>query len=117
MMTGATRVAPELTSMATNATAIWPLSSATNGTKRLIPARSEVLLPKALVFSSLYFIVTGAPLRIVDLHVFRGGLHQFAMGPRSQDLSFHQENDPIVVLDGGDLLRHGDQRDAGVFFL
>src|ERR1700730_1656482 len=109
MMMGATRVAPEVISMATRATAIWPRSSATSGTKRLIPARSEVLLPKALVFSSLYFIVTGAPLRIINLHVFRRGFHQLAMGPRSQDLPFHQKNDPIVVLDGRDLLRHGDQ--------
>src|ERR1700693_4907922 len=115
MMTGATRVAPELTSMATSATAIWPRSSAIRGMKRLIPARSEVLLPKAFVFSSLYFIVTGAPLRIVDLHVFRGGLHQFAMGSHSQNLSLHQENDPIVILNRCDFLRHGDQRDAGVF--
>src|SRR5579862_9306276 len=117
MMTGATRVAPELTNMATSATIIRPRSSAIRGTKRLIAVRSEVLLPNALVFSSLYFIVTGAPLRIVDLHVFRGSFHQFAMGSRSQNLSFHQENDPIVVLDRRDLLRHRDQSDAGVFLL
>src|SRR5690242_19243621 len=94
MMTGAMRVALELTSMATTAMTRGPRSSAIRGTKRLIAARSGVLLPNGLVFSSLYFIVAGAPLRIVDLHVFRGSLHQLPMGPCGQNLSFHQENDP-----------------------
>src|SRR5579864_5879364 len=117
MMTGATRVAPELTSIAITATMICARSSATSGRNRLSPARSELLAPNGLVLSSLYFIVVRAPLRIVNLHVFRGGLQQFAVSPPGQDLSFHQKDDLIVVLDGRDLLRDRDQRDSGVLFL
>src|SRR5579862_3255058 len=117
MIIGATRVAPELISMAITATMIWARSSEINGRKRVIPARSELLAPNGLAFSSLYFIVIRAPLRVVNLHVFRGRLHQFAVSSRSQDLSFHQEDDLIVVLDGRDLLRDGYQSDSGVLFL
>src|SRR5579862_3169674 len=60
------------------------------------------------------FIVAGAALGVMNLHVFRRRLKQMPMGAGGEDLAFHQENDLVVVLDRSDLLRHGDQRHVRV---
>src|SRR5580704_15158216 len=117
MMTGPTRVAQELTSMAAIATARRPRSGTIKGAKRLIPARRERFPPNTFVVSSLYFIDIGAPLRVVDLHVFRGSLHKIRVGSGGEHLAFHQKDDLVVVLDGRDLLGYRDQSDAGILFV
>src|SRR5579871_850783 len=116
-MMGPTSVAPELTSMASTARASRPRSGTINGAKRLTPARSVRWEPNALVVSSLYFIDIRAPLRIVDLDVFRRRLHQLRMGAGGEHLAFHQDNDLVVVLDGGDFLRDRNQSNAGVLLV
>ena len=39
------------------------------------------------------------------------------VGSGGEHLAFHQENDLIVVFDGSDFLRDGDQSDAGILFV
>src|SRR5437868_2509171 len=103
--------------MAASATAMWRRSGTISGTNLLIPALRERFVPNAFAVSSLYFIDIRASLRIVDLDVLRRGFHQLGVGPSGEHLSFHQENDLVVVLDGGDLLCHRDQGNAGIFFV
>src|SRR5215831_11387419 len=117
MTMGPTRVAPALISMAPTATARWPRSGATSGAKRLMPALSVRFVPNGLAVSSLYFIDVGAPLGIVDLHVFWRGFHQLGMGAGGEHLAFHQENDLVVVFYRSNLLGNRDQGDAGVLLV
>src|SRR5271170_7885690 len=117
MMMGPTSVAQELSSMAASAIAMLPRSGRINGAKRLIPARRVRFAPKALVVSSLYFIDIGAPLRIVNLYVFRRSLHELRVGSGGEQLAFHQKEDLVVVFHRADLLRHRDQSNARILFV
>ena len=63
---------------------------------------------------SVYFVVARASLRVVELDIFRRCLHQLPVRADGQDLALHQENDLVVIHHGGDLLRHRNQRDAGI---
>src|SRR6478672_12502279 len=117
MMTGPTRVAPELISMAATATASGPRSGTISGTKRLTATRRGRFVPNPLAVSSLYFIEIGAPLRVVDLHVFGRSLHELRVGSGGEHLAFHQKDDLVVVLDGGDLLGYRNQSDSGILLL
>ena len=56
--------------------------------------------------------MAGAALRVIDLDVLGRGLEQLLVGARRQHLSFHQQDDLVVVLDRRDLLRDRQQRDA-----
>ena len=80
MMTGPSSVAPELTSIATTATASAAAARRTiSGAKRLSADAQRALrteLPGR--FSSLYFVVAGASLRVIDLDVFGRRLHAAA---------------------------------------
>src|SRR5678816_4378995 len=112
--TGPVSAASELMVMAITATMMWGFSSATSGTNRLIPLRSDTG-PRLLgPVSSLYFIVAGAALGVEELDIFRRCLHQFLMFSRRQDLSLHQKDDLVVIDYGRDLLRHRDKRNPRI---
>src|SRR5580704_3778012 len=93
MMTGPTRAAPVLISIATRATITNPVSGLIRGRNRLTPAPSVLFLPTALPgaleVSRVYFIEICAPLRFVDLDVFGRGLHQTPVRSGGQYLAFH----------------------------
>src|ERR1700683_4438198 len=114
MMTGPTRDAQVLISMATSATTMSPVSGFIRGRNRSTPAPSVLFFPAALEVSSLYFIETGAPLRFENLDVFRRRVHKMLVRSPGQHLPFHQQDDLVVMLHGRDFLGHGNQRDAGI---
>ena len=72
---------------------------------------------RALEVSRVYFIEICAPLRFVDLDVFGRGFHQVRVRSGGQHLAFHQQNDLVVMLHRRDLLRHRNQRDAGIILM
>src|SRR5678815_2886253 len=115
--TGATSAATELNVMVATAITTLRFSSATSGTKRLIPLRSDAggrgLLPE----SSVYFIVAGAALGVEELDVFGRCLHQLLMRSDSQHLSLHQQDDLVVIHYVRNLLRHRDERDPRIVLL
>src|SRR5579863_10073792 len=101
MMTGPSRAAPVLISMATRATTTSPVSGFISGRNRWTPAPSvlvfpavlepAVLAPNALEVSRVYFIEICAPLRFVDLDVLGRRLHKAPVRSRGQNLAFHQQ--------------------------
>src|ERR1051326_8251471 len=101
--TGATSEATELKVIAATATATWRFSSATSGMKRLIPLRSDAGCRGILPESSVYFVVAGAALRMEELDIFGGCLHQLLVRSGGEHLSFHQKNDLVVIHHGCDL--------------
>src|ERR1700687_833523 len=98
MMTGPTRAVPVLTSMAPRATPTNPVSGFISGTNRLTPAPSVLFFPNALEVSRVYFIKICAPLRFVDLDIFRRCLHKGHVRSRGQHLALHQQYDLVVML-------------------
>src|ERR1700681_3793776 len=106
MTTGATSAATELTTIATRAVITFRFSLAMSGANLLIPARSVPLDWRTLLVSSVYFIMAGASLRVIELDVFRRRRHQVLVRSGGQHLALHQENDLIVVCNRGDLLGH-----------
>src|SRR6202171_3444580 len=97
MIMGATSAATELNTIATRAVITLRFSLAISGANLLIPARSTPLDCGSLLVSSVYFIVAGASLRVIELDVFRRRRHQLLVRSGGQDLALHQENDLIVV--------------------
>src|ERR1700722_16679042 len=111
MMTGPTKDVPVLIPMATRATTMNPVSGFIRGRNRWaaapsVPVFFPAALPAALEVSSLYFIQICAPLRFVNLDVFGRCFHKMRVRSRRQYLTFHQQDDLVVILHGGNFLRH-----------
>src|SRR5690349_13689193 len=107
--TGATSEATELKVMATTATMMLGFSSATSGTNRLIPLRSDAGGRGILPESSVYFVVAGTALRVEELDIFGRCLHQLLVRSGGEHLSLHQNDDLVVIRHGRDLLRHREE--------
>src|SRR5580698_540305 len=114
MMMGPTSDAAVPIPMAKSAMTTRPFSGCISGTKRLMPALSVFFWPGALEVSRVYFIEISAPLRFVNLDVFRRRIHQGLVRAGGQHLAFHQQNNLVVILDGRDLLRHRNQGNSRV---
>src|SRR5580698_1792048 len=95
--TGATSVASELSTIATIAALNAPFSEANSGRNFLPDSRRDRLGPVRSWVSSLYFIMARAPLGIVELDIFRRGVHQFLVRSSSEHLALHQKDDLIVI--------------------
>src|ERR1700727_1985448 len=102
--TGAMSVASELSTIAVRAAMQWRFSVAKNGRNFLLDSRTERLGRGPAAVSSLYFIVAGAALGIVELDIFRRCLHEVPVGSAGQDLTLHQQDDLVVIHHGCDLL-------------
>src|SRR5437868_3165148 len=115
MMTGASKPVADATIVATNAVATRWRSSASSGASRPSAAQSDTLACPACALLSVYgFVMAGASLRLIDLHVFGTALEQLVVAADREDFAFHQQHDLVVILDRSDFLRHRQQRDARV---
>src|SRR5580692_6596797 len=92
IMTGATRVATELNTIAAIAAINGFFSAAKSGRNFLPDSRSDRLGRGPFAVSSVYFIVACAALGIVELDIFRRCLHQLLVSSHGQNLAFHEEN-------------------------
>src|ERR1700689_1590859 len=102
MMTGATRVAAELSTMAESAAIKGLFSVANRGMNFLPDSRNDrfcrgALSSGDLPVSSVYFIVAFVLLGIVELDIFGRCFHQFLVFPHRQNLAFHQKNNLVVI--------------------
>ncbi len=81
MMIGATSATVDATIVATKAAARLACWSAITGASRLSAPTTEALCWPAGASLSLYgFVVAGASLRVIDLHVLGRRFHQVLMG-------------------------------------
>src|SRR5215469_8079528 len=117
MSIGATRFATELHIRAPNATMTWSFSSPKRGASLPNACHMGTFGRKPCEVLSVYFVVSGASLRLIELDIFWRDLHQFSVRSGSQNFAFHQENDLIKMLDRGDLLRDRDKRNLWIKFL
>src|SRR4051794_2039858 len=96
IIAGATSAAAEATMVATNAMVIRWRSPASSGSRRASAVRTVVLGSASFALLSVYgFVVTGASLRVINLHVFRTALEQLLVGACGQHLAFHQHDDLV----------------------
>src|SRR4051812_25232549 len=115
MITGAISAVVDATIVATNEITTRRRSAASSGARRRSAAHSVAPGASALTLLSVYgFVVTGASLRVINLHVFRTGLEQLRVGARREHLAFHQQHNLVVILDRRNLLGHRHQRDTRI---
>src|SRR5580698_7027852 len=94
---GPVRFSPELMMMATKAM----INRGRSWVIRASSLRSAAQLETLASLCLLRLYSMQASLRVIDLYVFRRGFQQLAVGPGGDDLSFHQEDDLLVVFHGG----------------
>src|SRR5262245_48058671 len=114
MIAGPRRAVPFVVSIATKASATVLFSSRNNGARRLSAAVMDNFCASWSPLLSVYVVVTGAALRVINLYVLRRCRHQLLVRSGSQNLAFHQENNLVVVFHRSDLLSYGQQGDAGI---
>src|SRR5262245_55662812 len=114
MIAGPRRPAPFVASIAMKASATVRFSSRNKGARRLSAAIMDNFGVGWSPLLSVYVVVTGAALRVINLHVLRRCRHQFFVRSGSENLTFHQENNLVVLFHRCNLLSYRQQSDAGI---
>src|SRR5678816_1874981 len=115
LMTGAINPETDDTMVAAKAIATRPRRSVISGARRLTAVVKLTDVSRLLPLLSLYgFVIAGASLGVIDLHVLRARLEQLVMRARGEHFPFHDQDDLVVVFDRRNLLRHGHERERRI---
>src|SRR5260221_4579272 len=114
MITGPSRPITDDTIVAAKAVTTLRRWWARTAARRLSPVRTDALSSPCAALSLYGFVVAGASLGLINLHVFRARLEQLRVSAGGQHLAFHQHDNLVVVFDRRDLLRDRDERQARV---
>src|SRR2546422_47215 len=113
-MTGPSSADPFVTSIAKNAESTRRFSSVSSGARRFsaVPIAGDCSGLSPLF--SVYFVVTGTALRVINLDVLRRCFHQLLMRTCRKDLTLHQQDDLIIIFDRRNFLSDRQERNTWV---